>query len=230
MKEKAGYCYWAAATIIALAILMPAHAPGAEQKAIPGVIQGRVVDSKGVPIPDAQVRAFPKGDTPLTFREPFAQADANGNFLLKDVRAGVYVVHASKVEDGFPDSLWDFYGGSQKNEITVRSGTTSTTTIYIAKAGTLTFRVVDTKTHKLVRTISVRLHRLHHQENEFSTSPPSLNGLFSVLVPAAVPVEVEVLADGYEKWPYTKAAPDRNFIKVESGASKQIQVALKPKA
>ena len=229
MKQKAKYRYWAAVPVIALALLLPMHAPRAEQKAIPGLIQGRVLDNKGAPIPDAQVRAFPKGDAPLTFREPFTRADANGNFLLKDVRPGVYVVHASKAEDGFPDNLWDFYGGNQKNEITVHSGTTSTTTIHLAKAGTLTLRVVDAKTHKPVRAISVRMHRLHHHANEFSTSHPSLNGLFSVLVPAAVPIELEVLADGYEKWSYTKARPDQGFIKVESGTSKPIQVALNPK-
>jgi carboxypeptidase family protein len=229
MKNKAEYCSWAASPIIALALLLTTQALTAEQEVMPGLIQGRVLDSHGLPIPDAQVRAFPKGDGPLSFREPFTQADANGNFLFKAVRPGVYVMHASKEEAGFPDSLWDFYGGSQKNEITVRSGATSTTTIHLAKAGTLTLRVLDTKTHKPVRAISLRMSRLHHHPNEFSTSPPGLNGLFSVLVPAAVPIEVEVLADGYEKWSYTKARPDQKFIKVESGASKPIQVALNPK-
>lgn len=230
MTNNRRHSSWAAAPLVVLGLVLTAAAGDPRQEVRLGLIQGRVLNEEGVPIPGAQVWAFPKGENPMSFREPFAQADGNGNFAFKDVRPGVYMMHASKVEDGFPDNLWDFYGGAENDRITVRSGATSTITIHLAKAGTLTLRVVDAKTHKPIRAVSVGIHRLHHRPNEFSTGLPTLGGSFSVLVPASVPIEVDVWTDGYEKWSYTRAHPRRKFIELGSGASKLIQVALNPKS
>ncbi len=78
------------------------HAPAAET-----VIWGRVVDSKGLPVPNATVWLFAfSGPTDL----PKAVTTHEGFFLLKSPPFGKGVVSASKTTAGFPDAENALYG------------------------------------------------------------------------------------------------------------------------
>ena len=72
-----------------------------------GSISGRVVNDKGEPVADADVRFVQVGynvETPSA-----ADTNENGEFIIDGLRPGSYRVYASRIEEGYPHTLSSFY-------------------------------------------------------------------------------------------------------------------------
>jgi hypothetical protein len=198
-----------------------------------GAIAGRVVDSKGQPVAGAKVYAD-RIMSPLGLR-PYFLTDEQGNFLIKNLTPGPYIVSASKEEDDYPptDSIFHILGIVDTPQVSVyEQQTTSDVVISLTqRAPRLRAGVLDTISGKPINNAQINICRTDTPDNCYKTS---LNlseetGDFEFLVPP-VPVIIEISSPGYETWTYSKdgGSDHSDSLKLNPGETKKLKIAMRP--
>jgi hypothetical protein len=192
-------------------------------------VSGLVLNTEGEPVSGAEILASDpyKGSAG---KLPAAYTDERGEFLLKDLAPGQYVLSVNKIEEGHPYSDWAFYsdGVTEAPQVMIREGETIPgVVLYLRpKAAELTGRLIDADTNKPLKGLDkgpkgarITLRRADNPEAAIYTAP-NAEGEFSELVPAA-PFTIEVSAPGYEG----KHLPSP---RVRAGQPNRLDIPLRP--
>lgn len=205
----------------------PVQPPRARQDAAaaPGAVSGLVVNTEGEPVSGAEILAsHPRrggvGKLPAT------QTDERGEFLLKDLAPGPYVLSVNKIEQGHPYSDSAFYsdGVTEAPQVLIREGETIPgVVLYLRpKAAELTGRLIDADTNKPIKGLKNARITLRRADNPDAAiyAFPDAEGEFSELVTSA-PFTIAVSAPGYEE----KHLPSPG---VRAGRPNRLDISLRP--
>jgi len=197
-----------------------------------GSISGRVVNDKGEPVVDAEVRFVQVGyivETP-----PVAESNENGQFVIDGLRPGTYRVHASKIDEGYPYTFSSFYQDDWNLPpyvTVVGDEVTQDVVLHIHKDGWLKGTIVSDATNQPVNEADITLRRADDPPAFHSTGlnrASKNNAAFRILVPI-VPFTIEVSAPGYRSWTYhDDAASQLSTLKLERDATKKLTIRLHP--
>lgn len=193
-----------------------------------GTVEGQVVTREGRPVANATVYAFQHGGSPLAF------TNTEGKFALTNLSAGKHLIIAHKESDGYPNLVWTFYSEAYGNEgklvVNVEANkTVQGATVQLGpKAGRLLIRVIDAKTRRAIRDVSLELNHKGKPNTRFEPGMTNLNGEFNTLIPPSRPINVVIKAPGYKTWRYVnRGSADRDALRLRPGASKEMTVELK---
>ncbi len=191
-----------------------------------GTITGRVVDRAGKAVGGAVIDVVPEGGCVSTGIAPTAKSQTDGSFELRDVPFGPQRVHASKVEDGYPNTGLALYANAadQNPRVVVHVGEVVRNVVVTLseRVGRISGQVVDEKTLKSVGNARVEI-RSPDDDSLLMETGAGAGGTFYLLLPNR-PVKLAVRADGYELWRYEKT------IKLNATDDKEITVRLKAAA
>jgi hypothetical protein len=197
-----------------------------------GSILGKVVNDKGEPVVDAEVRFVQVGHIVET--PPVAESDENGQFVIDGLRPGTYRIHASKIDEGYPYTFSSFYQDDWNLPpyVTVVSDeVTRDVVLHIHKDGWLKGTIVSDSTNQPVNEADITLRRADdpHVFHSTGLNRATKKSAFRILVPT-VPFIIEVRALGYQTWTYHEddAATQRSTLKVERDATKNLTIRLHP--
>jgi hypothetical protein len=202
-----------------------------------GGVEGRVVDGTGNPIAGALVNALyvnQPGQSRQGAAPASARSDEFGRFFLNDLRAGTYLIYASKEADGYLSSFFPFFitdPATMPPRVSVfeRQITQNIVLQLGAKAARLVGRILDAETTRPVERAEIMLSREDDPKNFILTGPNKAGGIFQLQVPS-VPFRIKVSARGYEDWYYggdgtrQHAAP----IQLIPNTTKELIVNLRP--
>jgi carboxypeptidase family protein len=210
-----------------------------------GVIKGTVVDLDGKPVEGASVyvggvRANVEGhnDPPLNSRENETTTNANGDFVLDQVRPGKNVaIHAYTDTDYYMFVTWAFNRPSKLEmpEVEVKPGQTVTGVIVrpIQRAGQLHLYVRDAKTKGLVHGIFFRLCREDHPTEGGYCIGGSGPSDYAQPVPVGVGISIEVSADTHGQsnyqWQYRDPKTGSRYFRAKSGETETMNIYLRQK-
>lgn len=198
-----------------------------------GAISGRVLDPEGQPVFGAEVNASHTESG--TGRVPTAYTDNQGEFQIRDLRPGTYIVSASKEEDGYARTylLFNSAGFVENPQVTVyEQQITSDVVVHLGpRAARLVGRIVNAITNEPIQNlqnVKITFRRIDRPDNWYSRAP-DLNGEFSIFVPPA-PFTIEVEAPGYEDWQYrsVSAGDQTASLQLVPGSSQNLTIALRP--
>jgi Carboxypeptidase regulatory-like domain len=195
-----------AGTLLALSYLFlnvqaqqqaPAAGPGF------GVIAGKVVNQKGLPVEGANVYAAPSGEQriPPNTKLVTAVSDEKGQFLLHHVLAGTNIVMAGKEEEGYCNTLYAPFveNVARLPKVLVEKERISQGVIVVlSSCAKLSGLVSDLGTGTPIPEAQIHLMREDSQDLDLRTSPDT-DGKFQFIVPK-VPYTIEVSAPGYKTW------------------------------
>ncbi|MDA1316239.1 MAG: carboxypeptidase-like regulatory domain-containing protein [Acidobacteria bacterium] len=193
-----------------------------------GGVAGHVADVDGNPVDKAEVYCQLVAEPGMGGRASVF-TDVNGKFFLNRVLPGTNAIHASKPDDGYPDTMFAFFVKDSRRvpQVLVQEGSVTTGLLVRLgpKAGRLTGRIVDSDTGAAVVRSEIRLY---HQGNPdvYVLTAPDEQGKFDFLVPA-VKVGLRVTARGFQNWEY--GGISNAAILIEGGGAKEVHVALKPR-
>jgi hypothetical protein len=216
-----------------------------------GAISGRVLYPDGRPVSGARV--YPHIlNQPFMGVPPRAFTNDKGEFLVRDLRPGMYQVPAAKEDEDYPDMLAVFYGADDlMPRVQVHSGEVTRGVLIRlgSKASRLVGRVEDADTHNQVRaTITFyRAESSSEARNSDGTvyfsagsgyesgSPESGRisslgrGEFNILVPWTRPFGMKVSAQDYETWYYPSGTEERAMpLRMKPGEAKELIIPLRP--
>jgi len=196
-------CVCVALSLIALAAVKnKARAQGAA--AVPGSIEGHVIDDRSQPMRGATVYAMSLNGLPEAAIQIETLTDELGRFHLAPVSPGTATVHAYKERDGYPDTAFAFFVTNPQSVPTVSVSSGATTSGVVVrlgpKGGWLTGSVLDAETKASVRDASFNLSRSDPPNISVSTGPVQENGQINLLVPSSIGMRLEVCAPHYHPW------------------------------
>lgn len=208
-----------------------------------GVIKGTVVDLDGKPVGGASVyvggiRADVAGENvpPLNSRENETTSNANGDFVLDQVRPGKNVaIHAYTDTDYFMLVMWAFNRPSKLEmpEVEVKPGQTITGVIVrpIQRAGQLHLNVLDAKTKQFVHGIFFRLCREDHPTEAGYCTGGSGPSDYAQPVPVGVGISIEVSVDSHGQsnyqWQYHDPKTGSRYFRAKSGETETMNIYLR---
>jgi len=186
-----------------------------------GIVQGRVIDERGDPLPDAKVYAEPVEGNGSTGKLRFAISKQDGGFTLDEVATGINVICGSKEEALFPDTGAAAFALNLNAlpRVRVQEGrVTPDVTVQLTKGGKLTGSISDSFNGQPVAASRIRLSRIDDPRLFVATGPDEA-GHFEFVVPSK-PFRLQVTAAGYRS--YEHAGP----LLVEAASTKEITVQL----
>lgn len=157
---------------------------------ITGIIEGRVINEKGEPVAEALVDADDGQPTIGAVR--YVPTDANGHFAMDRLKWGHYKIFAQKVEEGYADISFAFYGNNvfETASISPLSSKAAVTVQIGPPCGLLHLvSVTDTATGEKINA-SVNLRRASNPNLSLGVSASS----GTILVPSLTDILVEVSA------------------------------------
>lgn len=195
-----------------------------------GAIEGQVYDPSYHPVAGARVYAE-RLDAIMT-RLFYSLSDGEGKFLIEELPPGIYKLYGAKEEDGYARTTSRFYYKDdmplpqvavQKEQITSNIIVTLR-----PKAAQLVLHIVNAKTNKLLKSARITLREANAPDHSYSSSRNNyVAGDFMILAPP-VPFTIEVSAPNYQDWHYVGPDKASNSLKLASGKSAKIIVALQP--
>jgi hypothetical protein len=215
-----------AGTLLALSYLfLNVGAQEQAQAAGPGfgVIEGRVVNNKGLTVEGARVYAAPSGEqrVPPNTKLVSAVSDEKGQFILHHVLAGTNILMAGKEEEGYCNTLYapfvENLAGLPK-VLVVKERSSQGVTVVLSSCAKLSGLVSDQETGTPIPEAQIHLIREDDQDLDLRTSP-DIDGKFQFIVPK-VPYTIEVSAPGYKEW-------KRSGIKLEPQTETDMNVRLR---
>jgi hypothetical protein len=210
-----------------------------------GTITGLVLDEHGDPLAGASVHIEPTGTGAPSGYFDSAPTDAQGRFVERNLKWGSYDIFAAKEADGYPSHTWFIFKddgqpvnavlseANRSAEVTIRLAPPAArlSSVHVSDAATgRPIMVTEPTTGKSLQIAGVNLIR-----NDIKTPtglPAALSRgpgvLKNILVPADVPVIVQVYAEGYADW-YYPGVPDESKaqpVRLKSGESLSFDVLL----
>lgn len=169
-----------------------------------GAIGGIVVSGEGLLVSNASVYAVPV-NTAMAGRCRYFHTNEKGRFLIDQLAPGMYVVHAFKLDAGYPDAWFAFFRTDENYfpKVAVTAGRVSETTVNLGRKGALlSVRVFDDATGKLIESAGMQLTREDNPNNFLNThsSHPDDPGMQRTWVPSLTAFAVRISADGYSDW------------------------------
>ncbi len=188
-------------------------------------IKGRVVDAQGKPVEKARLHVDLVGGNP-TGRVLFYWSGKDGKFSIDGLKPGTYDIFVSKEEEGYADTQWFLYSGteSQPTRVVVTDQPASDITVPLGpKAGRIRGVVRDSITGAPIADASITFRRPENEKMFLQTSlnKPDSPGSFDFLLPAA-PVTMKVTAPGHEDWTF------RDFLKLAPGQTLHLAIKMRP--
>lgn len=213
---------WTQRRLLSMALCLLIHFTGLPDDT--GSLSGRVSTESGQPLVAASVYLQAGGPSPG--RPPMTKTDQNGSYYIGHVPSGTYVIHAFKLEEGYPDTVFAFnLAPNQKlREVTIAAGQQlKNVEIRLGpKSGTLAFSVVDRRTEAPLTIVNYKLCQVQHPTWCLNTTSA---GEAQFLVPSTE-ITVGISAKGYRSIKYRETG--RQYIKVAPGGQKRITLVLEP--
>jgi hypothetical protein len=197
-----------------------------------GNIEGIVITKEGRPLANASVYIFQTGGSPVR------TTSETGRFEFTGVSVGKHLILAYKESDGFPNPVWSFYSEApgaptfpvaevRENQtirgIVVRLG---------PRSSRLLISLVDATTKRAIIDAEVTMNYVSKPKTLLRSGPnQSQDGfIFGLLVPALVPINLQVAAPGYKNWRYKDNGAFRagNVLLLKPGTERRITVELQP--
>jgi len=203
-----------------------------------GTIKGSVIDENGQPIAHAKV--FIDDMQPYVTKVlKTSQADDSGDFTITHVAWGRYAIDAMKVQSGYADTSFGFYGNGAAHTVSLspQSPFANVTISLGPKAGRITqISVSDAVTGQPVASASVKLSRvqLNASKEPVYGYAIAMSTIFKppLLVPARTPVEIKISAPGYADW-YYPGVKDRSGevpLVLKPDEERQFDILMQPLA
>lgn len=217
--------FWLISVLVFLALSTSVAQQAA--RTTPSAIEGVVRDLRGRPIPAASVYAVDYTD--IRRRRIETTADANGRFVLRDVPAGTFSVHAYKESAGYPDAFFSFFLTNKKawQQVEVQAGRASRNVVIELgpEYATLNLSIQDERGQPINNAV------LTFIRDDDSKRPYSVGSNSSVvmLVPP-VSFRLKVEAKGYEKWSDARGAAEVNrpiVLRPRAGENLSVTARLK---
>ncbi len=213
-------------------ILTPpvAGTSGASQE--PGSISGTVLDQQGNPVERAAIQPYDGVGMPIHLRT--VHTDHMGHFVIYTMHPGEWELLVSKVEDGYPDPVFDF--GTSRTakpvKVTVKPGA-STTGIELhlgPKAAFVHLELFDADTNRPLGAMMLDMQATEPGQQAQSNgewlharrrSPADL-----LIAPGLV--RLTVTSPGYLPW----TAEERNhpYLSLRSGEHREFKIKLHPRS
>jgi hypothetical protein len=195
----------------------------------PCVIDGTVIDERGLPAYRATVSAFPM-DGGMAAKVPSADTDEMGHFQLKHLWLGRFEVTAKKEDEGYPDSGSYFYSDGKTDRVTLTSPLQpATVTILLGpKAGILVGTVADAVTGDPLNPC-VDFRRAS-DPNNFASGTGLVNAKYRVLVPSERDVMMKIWSEGHLPWYYpgTSSKSEAKAFCLKPGEERILHIRLHP--
>lgn len=191
-------------------------------------IEGRVIDLNGNPAAGVEVIGMRSVKGPMLR----AKTDEKGNFSFEGINVGTYEVFF-KAKDGpiCPSCLF-YSGGTLQPQVNVhvleRHVTSGVVIQMTPEWAKISGSIVDIeKNSEPIVTSRITLRRVDNPHYYFETGPDE-KGNFTIPVPP-VPITIEVSAEGYKTWTYSKSGTSNRSdpLKVISGKTKSLIVSLR---
>jgi len=167
---------------------------------------------------------------------PSTYTNRDGEFLLEDLKPGLYTLHTRKEEDDYPRtefSFYEAYEGAEPQVNVSEQQTTQNVMIQLGpKAAVLVGRVVDAVTNLPLRHADITVRRVDKPERFLRSglSLPVEKGEFRLLVPS-LPFTMKASETGYEDWYYKVPGEGgrASALLLASSSTKSLLVALHPR-
>lgn len=186
------FCLLNLIVLLVFNIIAAQHAVRPASSSIEGVVR----DVRGKPLPAASVYAVDYTD--IRRRRIETTTDWNGRFILRDVPAGTFSVHAYKESAGYPDAFFSFFTTNKKawQQIEVQAGRASRNVVIELgpEYATLNLSIQDERGMP-VDNVVLTFIRDDDPKRPYSVGS---NSRVTMLVPP-VPFRLKVEAKGYEK-------------------------------
>jgi carboxypeptidase family protein len=194
----------------------------------PGSISGTVVDERGSPVVQAQVRVDPLDGRLRGTPVRMVETDKDGHFIMNNLGLMSYKVFAMKESAGYPDTSGAFYSNNVFPTVTLTASVpTADITLKVGPpAGVVSGSVTNAVTGAPVLA-GFLLRRASDPGYWISMSQKAD---YRVLVPPSVEVSVEVSAPGYKTWLYGGPSDPLNRppIRLDSGKEMRLDIQLQP--
>lgn len=166
-----------------------------------GNVSCTVVDERGSPVAGARVMLMIMDNRIQMLVVPTRLTGDDGRFLFDEVRAGTYLICASKVAEGYPESCSPLYSATPQLRITLTAAAPSAdVSIQLGpKAGAATGYVADAS-NGLVMSSTYSLGLVSDPNQMVGARRSGADGKFHLLVPVYRAVTLEVYAEGYERF------------------------------
>jgi len=195
---------------------------------LPGVISGSVINERGLPVAQAQVRVDPLDGRPTIGAVRTVETDKDGHFIMNNLELITYKVFAMKESAGYPNTAFGFYSSHIFPTVTL---TASLPTADITlKVGPLTGVMSGSVTDAVTGTPVLAGFLLRRASDPGNWISMSQKADYRVLVPPSVEVSIEVSAPGYRTWYYGGPSDPlrRSPIRLESGEEIRLDIQLQP--
>jgi hypothetical protein len=200
-------------SLLSLFILLSAAQSTAQNAT--GTIAGVVRDLRGTPVPRASVYAVDENDMR---RRISTTADESGRFVLPDVPAGIFSVHAYKESAGYPDTFFSFFAINERawQQVQVEGGrTTGNVVLRLGpRYAVLKLTVSDEQGNPLDAVLTFT--RVDDPKRPYSVGS---NSSMELLVPPTA-FRLQIESKGYELW-------RSGLIKPRSGETVPISARLR---
>lgn len=195
-----------------------------------GTVSGRVLNEHNHAVIDALVQFQPSGRVIVAMVSPSVKTDQNGSFSIEKLKFGSYLVEASKVEDGYPDTGYSFYTDDRLEvKLSAEHPSASVVAKIGPKAGMLSGTVSDAGSGAPVNPA----FHLWHMEEPNRLEPKrwldmSAAESFRLLIPPDANIGLEVNVKGYKPWYYPGSSNPSELrpLVVKSGEERTIDIRL----
>ncbi len=201
---------------LGLFILIVAASSGSPQNAS-GTIKGMLRDLSGAPVTEATVYGVASDDMR---RRITTTSDSRGRFVFRDVRSGLYEIHAHKESAGYADTFFSFFANGNKKAwrmAKVEAGRTTEDVVLELgpKYATLKLSIRNEIGNPVGGSLTFT--RMDDPKRHYSAG---INPSTDILVPP-VPLRFEIVAAGYQTW-------RSKLISLRSGQTISVTARLSP--
>jgi hypothetical protein len=204
--------------LISLLLLIAVVASAQAQGGV-GSIEGVVRDLNGKPIAKATVYGYQVDNVRHRIT---TTTDSSGKFILKEILAGGYIIHAYKESEGYADTLFSFFANGNKKAwrpVTVHASRKIKDINLTLGPKYAVLKISIRDEHGNPSGASLTFVRMDDPKRPYQRGG-DLSGELSMLVPT-VPFRVRAEREGYKPW-------DSDLIRPQPGQTVSISARLLP--
>ncbi len=193
-----------------------------------GRVFGQVLDQSRRPVKGAIVSVMPK-NLPLGSAAPRALTDAAGNYEIRGLRLGSYLVFYEKPADGYPPNDFSFYSGGRNIsvELTESHPAAHVPIVLGPKGANVIGQIIDDATGLPLEGGAGAI--LRRADNPALWVSNGVSSTFNLLVPSDLAFTITFEAKGYEPFAYGTGPGSSipKVIRLSPETSLKITVKLK---